>query len=237
MTFASLAFPDAPRGESSGSCAVCGTHVRDGHPSAISDNFVELDLLAAPRSPVTCAPCTAALGRSPYASPKASRHPLGWRMFSLFAREGHALEHASKAEKPRIRAWVTAAPYPERWGIHIADSGKKQRAPFAPVNAAAGQCAIQLETVRVEYEPADLRLHLALVERLYAIGASKAEIAAGTISVGRLRAMRAPEIREVRALLRTVAQRAASPVHALAVWLAQREESDGDAGDEGEGDE
>jgi hypothetical protein len=206
-----------------GACAVCGAITDTAHPTAISDNFVEVDLLALPRSPVTCAACTAALGNSPYSSPKASGRPLGWRMFSLLARDDLPLEHATKADKPRIRAWCLAAPYPERWGIHVADSGKKQRAPFAPVNPPSARCAIQLETVRVDYAPADLREHLARVEWLYSIGASKAEIAVGALSVGRLRNLSAAEIREARDLVRTVARLAASPMHALAVWLAQRE--------------
>jgi hypothetical protein len=228
MSFARLAFHDAKPGALSGTCALCGATVTDGHPTAISDNFVEVDLLASPRSAVTCSPCTAALGNSPHVSPRASARPLGWRMFSLFARDGLPLEHASKAEKPRIRGWVLGAPYPERWGIHIADSGKKQRAPFAPVNAPSGRCALQLETVRVEYEPAALRVHLDVVERLYAIGVSKAELETGTVSVGRLRKLSAPEIRAARPLLHAVRCQSYTPIHALAVWLAQRENEDGD---------
>lgn len=227
MSFAHLAFPAASAGSLSGRCAVCGIESDNAHPSAISDNFVEIDRLAAKLSDVTCAPCTALLGRSPMVSQR-SGFPLGWRMFSLFARDSNSLQHASKAEKPRIREWILSAPYDSAWGIAIADTGKKQIAPFAPVNAPGGRCRVLLETVIVEYEPEPFARHLAMVERLYALGFSKSEIQSGNLSTGRLRGASRADVLGFRDLALPLARAIGTPVHELAVWLAQKEEEHGD---------
>ena len=226
-SFARLAFPDAVPGKLSGRCNVCGIESATAHPSVLSSNFVELGLLAAPTSRVTCAPCTALFGRSPMISQRSGA-ALGWRMFSLFARYGHRLEHASKAAKPSIREWILGAPYDTEWGIAIADSGKKQLAPFAPVNAPRSRCRVLLESVLVEYEPQAFARHLAMVERLYALGFTKSEIQSGHLSTGRLRGASRETVLAFRELVMPLARAIDTPVHELAVWLAQKEEDHGD---------
>jgi hypothetical protein len=149
-------------------------------------------------------------------------------MFSLFARSGHPLQHASKADKSRIREWVLSAPYDSAWGIAIADSGKKQIAPFAPVNAPGGRCRVLLETVIVDYEPAAFARHLDMVERLYRLGFTKSEIQSGNLSTGRLRGASRTDVLAFRDLALPLARAIGTPVHELAVWLAQREEDHGD---------
>jgi hypothetical protein len=149
-------------------------------------------------------------------------------MFSLFARAGLPLEYASKAEKSRIREWIRNAPYPVAWGIAIADSGKKQLAPFAPVNSPNGRCRVLLESVLVEYVPADFSRHLDLVEKVYAMGFSKTEIQSGHLSTGRLRAASRADVLAFRGLALPLARAIGTPGHELAVWLAQKEEEGGD---------
>ena len=227
MTFSAIALPDAAPGNHAGRCAACGASTTTGHATTWSNNFVALDLLADARSPVVCAPCAALLGNSPRVSPKASQRPLGWRMFSLLARAGHPLQYANKAEKPRIRTWLLAAPYTEPWGVHLADSGKKQMAPFAPVNrGGASAWTIQLETTPVRWTTPALRAHLDTVDTAYQLGVSKAELTHGQWGLGRLRTLRGSALTHALDLERALRSWIGSPQHQLAVWLSQRDDSD-----------
>ena len=188
-------------------------------------NFCDQNKCHAPESPIVCVACVWACswvpppGWTPTRT-DAKRTPM-LRSFTHLWDAG-AYRFCTKAEKPLIREWLHA---PKRgpWFAALADSGQKHALPWTPINERGGRRGV----IWFEDRPVALpdRKGWQLLDDMTALlsaGATKAELASGDYRVNLWR-IAAPVLRAFEAQW---AQMRGARWWSVALWLAQREESD-----------
>lgn len=186
-----------------GTCAVCGFPAAAVVPFAPGGNFTGQDLLAAPWSGVTCAPCAWSM---------AGRPPASLRNWTIAIAPGRGLGPSnpkSAAAVPgdhpglllcarddmRPVAALLCDPPAGPWAVAVAVAGHRHCLPWAPVNSGDGPWQVSADEQRVAGDPAAFRALLRSAASLGAAGLASGEILAldpgGKLNAARLPAWRA----------------------------------------------
>lgn len=209
-------------------CWLCGEPRSRAMPlnKWMGANFTDQNKCKAPGSGLVCEACvwscswTAPPGFE--VAPDAKRGP-NLRQYSHLWGEYEGYVYASKAEKPKILAFLRRQRRPGRWFAAIAGSGKKHTLPWTPVNAGgptAGR-AVYFEESTI-YLPDNSGW--GIVDEMVALltaGPTKAEIQSGNY---RPRSWELCRDRIARFEYEWGNLHRGSKWWGLALWLAQRDE-------------
>ena len=210
----------------SAACWLCGGTAGSGMPLVdwLPDSFTATSSARCPMSQTVCEACVYLCGRTnPVPGREAKPGKLfggNWRNYSHFGdADGYA--SASKGEKPLIREFLLRRKRGP-WFCGIADSGQKHVLPLTPLNGSGGICgAVLFEEVRVLWG-SEQNDTMRLVGDLLTMGVTKAEVESGAYSGRSWAALE----REIRSFESKCARWRGGAVMGLALFLAQREESE-----------
>lgn len=216
--------------DTQGACRICGRS-STGIPFGlwVKDTFTDHDKLLPGQ--IVCNYCLYWFDErsADLASRVGKDKPQRMRNYSHFIRREEWFP-VSKGDKPRMRELLLGDPFPEL--AVIAESGQKHLV-FRAVRNQPGSRAgwVQFEEQRLWVEPAELRALLEIVEELYAVF-SKSEIESGDYSMGRIAKFGMERWMDLDGRIKG---ERGKPLFALAIFLAQRKEGDGDGRETSEG--
>lgn len=205
-----------------GLCWLCGADLEGlGVPRTvlIRDTFMDHDKCTVPAATHVCCGCAWSFSEQIHMAGREKLQRL--RNYSHFVIDGKWI-CLSKGQKREMQQILLDPPAHEWLGV-IAVSGQKHIIFRAPTAYGRVACAIQVEEQRLTYTPPELRLIVADVEKLIALGFSKTEIDTGQYAQHRIlkASVAAWQMADTR-----VRVHCGRPVFELALFLAQKEEID-----------